>query len=231
MKKLIVATATFLILTTATKINADELGPPEWSSSMSILAICSDMAGVATILPENEREDFDVKVETPFFGCTNQQLIALGDLFLGHHGVDPTTVFTSKLGPIVFFAYTNSHYNGEIGDWRISIEERNQGVFEAEPEPSLLKVRDGMRSWFPVDTDNGLLFAHLTNVVHTLRTERNWTNYYEVVRSGVTSASERVSNDSKHDLRELIKYADPAQLLLMKNDPLFPVGLKDLLPK
>jgi len=89
-------------------------------------------------------------------------------------------------------------------------------------DPFPLELYNKKRSWFYPDADDGLLFTHLTNVIRTVRTERNFTNYYEVVRDAVNSPSERVKNDSRHDLRDLMKHASPDHLLFMQNDPLFP---------
>jgi len=72
-------------------------------------------------------------------------------------------------------------------------------------------------------TKDGHPLAYITNVVRTLRTERNWTNYYEVCRDAVTHPSSRwVREVAEDDLQELMKHASPDHLLFMQNDPLFP---------
>ena len=129
---------------------------------------------------------------------------------------------------------SNAFHVGSVGDWSLDTEARKRNFVEDIPRRAptgTWKFEHEERGWFPVNADDGLVLEYMTNVIQTVRTERNWTNFYYVTRSAVTSASERVSNDSKHDLRSLIQFADPAQLLFMKNDPLFPVELKDLLPK
>ena len=72
---------------------------------------------------------------------------------------------------------------------------------------------------------------HLTNLVHAARMERNWTNYYHIVRDAVpTPASPRVWEDSFRDIDELLLWATQAQFEYMANDPLFPaecLGIKN----
>jgi hypothetical protein len=221
MKKLIITTAMLLTFTTTILVARQRLDiPPELWTSLSILAVCSDVAGVgvgAGLVRDPEPYDaicIIIHVDEPLFGCTNQQIVAvLNDL-------DDAIVFLNA-GRIAFLVHTNSYYNGQIGNWDMARLLEDEG----DLFPSLFKFKEDERSWFPVDEDNGLVFTQLTNLVHVLRTERNWTNFYEVTRSGVTSSSERVSKDSEADLESLMKYASLDQLLLMQNDPLFPAVL------
>ena len=229
MKKMMIVSATLLCATVPIKTNASGAPfPPEWLS-IPYLVVTADVIGVGTLLPfYNDVGGRTIQVDTPLLNCTNQQPVIVRGI---NNSLADENFIPEGVGGSVFIAFTNLYGIASAGDWNLDVEQmwREDWTID-DPIPGMFQMH-GDYSWFPVNTDNGLLFTHLTNVIHTLRTERNWTNYYEVVRNGVTSTSERVSNDSKHDLRELIKYADPAQLLFMKNDPLFPVGLKDLLPK
>ena len=230
MKKIIVAIATFTSLILTVKLHAhgilECLDP---FSTLGVLTTCSDAAGIGTVIP-TEEPNFDILVDTPLFGCTNQQLVAV-NVHASYFGYGEYEYLPTNGQRIVFLVHTNLYYSMNVGDWNIDIEQRQREGGKDDFETSDFRLEHATRSWFEPDLDDGLVFTHLTNVVHTMRTERNWTNYYEVVRSGVISPSERVSKDSRSDLLDLIQFADPAQLLLMKNDPLFPVELKDLLPK
>ena len=72
-----------------------------------------------------------------------------------------------------------------------------------------------------------------TNIIHTMRVDRNWTNYYEVVRSGFTNESAVIQKSAEGDLKNLILHNSSPDaydtLLYMDNDPLFPASLKPLL--
>jgi hypothetical protein len=58
--------------------------------------------------------------------------------------------------------------------------------------------------------------------------ERNWTNFYHIVRDKVpTPSAPRVWLDSFDDIYELLVYASQAQFEYMMNDPLFPAELQE----
>ena len=235
MKKLIVATVTLLTLTATTKASPND---GEYGSSIGVLTLCSDMAGIGTVLEtgytnnfpvghslyEHSHEYITLQVEESFYGGSNQQIVVV------NFGLASRSPPESER--IVFFVRSNEYNFNDVGNWNLENETRKVEGVESDYIPPGYKFSDDYNhAWFSPNADNGLIFNYTTNIIYTLRTERNWTNYYEVVRNGVTSPSERVSEDSKFDLLGLIQFADPAQLLFMKNDPLFPVELKDLLPK
>ena len=63
----------------------------------------------------------------------------------------------------------------------------------------------------------------MTNLVHAARVERNWTNYYHIIRDAVpNSASPRVWQDSFNDIGALLRRSTQAQFDYIMNDPLFP---------
>jgi hypothetical protein len=185
--------------------------------------------GIGTVIP-TEYPNFDILVDTPLFGCTNQQVVSVS-IDASYFGYGWYEYLPTNEQRIVFLVYTNLYYSLNVGDWSIDIEQRQREGAKDDFETSDFRLEHATRSWFEPDADNGLVFTHLTNVVHTMRTERNWTNYYEVCRSGVTSTSERVSYDSDIDLWCLMEYASHAQLLFMQNDPLFPAARTNDLAK
>ena len=80
--------------------------------------------------------------------------------------------------------------------------------------------RTNARSWWDPNRDNGILMEHFTNVLQAVRIDRNWTNYFHLVRDGMYKDSIRVKEDSFYDLRNLIFYATTNQAHLIYNDPL-----------
>jgi len=79
-------------------------------------------------------------------------------------------------------------------------------VMASEPPRSPLKTLSHLelpylnRSWWEVDSDDGLLHAQFTNVLQAVRFERDWTNYFYLCRDGANSTSKRVRIDSELDL-------------------------------
>jgi hypothetical protein len=230
MKKLIVALATFASLTLTTKLHADECPIClDFYSTLGVLTACSEVAGIGTTFPTDDEEGMTIAihVDTPLFGCTNQQVVSI------HR---PSEWYWSGNFPtngqrIVFLVFTNLCDKMTVGNWSIDIEQRHSEGGKDDFEYPDFRLEDATRSWFNPNAEDGLVFTHLTNIVHTMRTERNWTNYYEVVRSGFISTSERVSYDSGMDLWDLMKYANLDQLLFMQNDPLFPAARTNDLAK
>ena len=220
MKKIIVALATFYIINITALTNAEK-GEilPEHEPTIGFLVMHSDAAGVGLrlSLPLNEEGGATVQVDSALFGCTNQQLMVIESVW-GMVIDDAEKFIINEGGRFVFCIYTNT-YDMKTGDWSVDFSQRKGGP---EDYPELFKFADDECSWFLPDADDGLVFTHLTNVIRVARTERNWTNYYEVCRDAVNSPSKRVKNDARHDLRELLKYASPDHLLYMQSDPLFP---------
>jgi len=250
MKKIIVIIATLLSLAAPIHLNADMAAPP--IMTFGNFATYSDVAGVGKVIKLNPY-NITVQVDHPLFGCTNQQILAitpLMDIWVPEETFEKfDEEYTLRLADdneyplpmtrIVFFAYTNSlnaFYNSTILKWDVPFEELKLTVdewddfeeFERDGRYTLLDLK---QSWLYPDMDNGLVFAYLTNVIQTVRMERNWTNFYAVCRSGVSSPSERVSKDAKLDVFNLMKYASLEQLQFMQNDPLFPAVWADELVK
>ena len=81
-------------------------------------------------------------------------------------------------------------------------------------------------AWWNDTPENQPLTTHFSNAVMFVRTERNWTNYYELCRSGLTNTNTRVRKTSELDMSDLIYSANDAQLQYMLNDPFHPVEFK-----
>ena len=90
-------------------------------------------------------------------------------------------------------------------------------------------MRSFNRSWWPVERDDGVLFTQFTNIIQAVRVDRNWTNYFELVRDGLISTSDRVREDSFWDMGVLCFYGTHAQRAIILADPLVDSRLKDLL--
>jgi len=74
-----------------------------------------------------------------------------------------------------------------------------------------------------------LFFTQFTNIIQEVRVNRNWTNYFELVRDGLTSMSDRVREDSHWDMATLVYYSTYAQRALLLADPLLDSAFKNLL--
>ena len=74
---------------------------------------------------------------------------------------------------------------------------------------------------------NQELTTYLTNAVAFLHTDRNWTNYYELCRSGMTSTNTHISKHAKADMINLFYSASNEQFQHMRNDPLLPDAFKN----
>ena len=85
------------------------------------------------------------------------------------------------------------------------------------------------RSWWHVDRDDGLLFEQFTNVLQAVRVDRNWTNYFYLVRDGANSPSNRVREDSFRDMRDLAFMSTDERMQFILDDPLVVQRHKTLL--
>ncbi len=85
----------------------------------------------------------------------------------------------------------------------------------------------GDRAWFYVDEDAGVKYTFLTNIVHTMRIEHNWTNYFEVCYAGLRSPSSRVADNALRDMKRHIGYANNEQWQYVLTSPHVEAGVKD----
>ena len=77
--------------------------------------------------------------------------------------------------------------------------------------------------------DDGVLFTQFTNIVQAVRFDRNWTNYFHLVRDGATFTSDRVREDSFWDMGILSFYGTHAQRAIILADPLVDDVFKTLI--
>jgi len=176
----------------------------------------SDIAGFGEIV-ELTNTNFYIQVDTPFYGCTNNQVILLRRLPESNKPLPET-------GRIVFAVFTNVYTLGYAQDWNDKVSEHD---IERSVPAFIYNIYHG---WFYPETEEAVFF---TNIIHSIRVERNWTNYYEVVRSGFTNESAVIQRSAEGDLKNLILHNSSPDaydtLLYMNNDPLFPESLKPVL--
>jgi len=92
-----------------------------------------------------------------------------------------------------------------------------------------LELRYLNRSWWEVDSDDGLLHAQFTNVLQAVRFDRDWTNYFYLCRDGANSTSKRVRIDSELDLWGILFSASLEQKRFIDKEPGLPKKHKDYL--
>jgi len=233
MKKILLcATALF---TLAAVIMAANTSPPRKKSSplssydadvsatLGRVVKASDVAGIGEII-EASPTNFSIQVDHPFYGCTNNQIFTLHRSWSPFRPDNPSV--PPETGRIVFAVYTNVYVAGYVYDW-------NDDFSEHDIKGTLPEFRyRSSRGWFYPESEEGIYF---TNLIHAIRIERNWTNYYELCRSGFASESGLISRSAEEDLKNLIsRTSSPSaydELLYMRQDPLFPgkIELKWLL--
>ena len=242
MKKIIVVIATLLSLAIPFYAKADRIGS---MYTFGMFATYSDAAGVGKIIGIDSTH-INIQVDDAFFGCTNRQIMAI---LSGYDGFVPAYLCKKNelenlplpdlpakedyeqslpsletIGQITFFVQTNVFLNVLHAPidlkWDVPLEQLQR--LENENNLSQYEFADSGQSWWFQNMNDGLVFDYLTNVIRTVRTERNWTNFYAVCRSAIGSPSGRVNDDASVDLYCLMTYASLAQLQFMQNDPLFP---------
>jgi len=174
---------------------------------------------------------FKVRVVTPIYGCTNGQEIVLGKYdpqeAEGYWHYDPNYEYNpTNNSRIVFFVHDfkpSTPYSWTPKVWKQPPEPET--IMSATGKPVL---QHWTRQWW-YDGDYQLPFTHLTNLLHAARVERNWTNYYHILRDAVpTPASPRVWEDSFCDIVDLLLRATEAQFDYILNDPLFPAEMHEM---
>ena len=76
------------------------------------------------------------------------------------------------------------------------------------------------RTWWYPERDGGVFFEHFTNVLQAIRFDRNWTNYYHLVRDAKNSTSTRVREDSFWELWSIARMATDERMQYILDDPL-----------
>jgi len=170
-----------------------------------------------------------VRVVTPIYGCTNGQEIVLIKSDPRPSGrelpkdFDPNFEYYPTNNSRIVFATTTSHNLWTPKIWKQPPEP--EVILSPDDKPILY---NSTRQWWYDGWQDNVPYTHLTNLVHVMRVERNWTNYYHAVRDAVpTPASPRVWQDSFYDMSDLLWYATEAQFQYILNDPLFPAEMRE----
>ena len=208
---------------------------------LGLLAQTADAVGVGKIVdsettfifPEDYSYPFGiyhVRIENAFVGCTNGQIIRIYQRY-GKYTEMPlinTNFF--------FIGVTNEVYSLAKDNWSFTYESMprvpllNELVVSNEYKPIYMLIGADRSWWYEDDPAGQLPLQYFTNALQHLRFNRNWTNYYELCRNGVSSPSPRVKKDAHYDLGGLIQRGSTLeQLQMMDQDPLFPVSLRNVL--
>ena len=207
-------------------------------TSLGMLVKLADSGGIGTVTGrgfydnEHDVEYFTVRVDQAFWGCANGQVLKIFEHkekeFLGVNNQMVDNHPTNHAH--IAFAVTTNFYE-TLGIGNLSAYDWNTDVSQLTVEYTrpMFILNQGTRSWWYVDYQDGHPLTYFTNVVRTMRMERNWTNYYEVCRNGASINSHRVKEDSFNNLRRLVIHGTDEQLEFMNNDPLFPANNRTFL--
>ena len=237
----------------------DERMPPgynDYDITLGWLAQHADIAAVANVItdipgepPEvielengmvvkNEKHSwgcFTIQVTNAIYGCTNGQ-----EFVLGKFNPKSSGSFRDALFDPNFEYYPTNHSRIVV----VGIREGNNKSrspytpkdWKLPPEPETIVsstnafvLYDMTRNWWYDGYQDNLPYTHLTNLVQVTRRERNWTNYYHVVRDAIPSSSERVWGDSFEDMMMLLRVGTQGQYDYIMGDPLFPVECQEML--
>ena len=214
----------------------DERMPPGRRSlygTLGLLAQNVDVCAVADVI-EEETDHIKVRVVTPVYGCTNAQELVIerndrgyGDIFDADY--DPNWEYSpTNNSRIVFATVVVQSQKQTYSEW-------TPKCWTTPPDPEVI-TRPGdelpfplrNRHWWYDGYQDNIPFNHLTNLIHAVWVERNWTNFYHICRDAIpTPASPRVWEDSWQDMRDLLRYATQAQFDYILNDPLFPAEMQE----
>jgi len=209
-------------------------------TTLGSLARYSDIIGVGNITHRDDNH-FTITIDLALVGCTNGTTFKVWE---NPKYLNIDSIFTCKRdfkdyiptnnSRIVFATYTNTTprvvndsfedeilIDGELIPIHIPPHPLWTGFYEHYPQIIYYN-----RSWWYADRDDGVLFTQFTNVIQNVRIERNWTNYFHLCRDGATSTSNRVREDSYHDLGHLAVRATDEKMQLMLDDPLVHQDIK-----
>ena len=220
----------------------DESSPPPHYTlrskyqTLGYLSKRCDVGGVADVIEEGHSAEYGIdylklRVVEAHYGSTNGQELIVEKADLRDSFYSETMTFEfypTNLSRIVFNVYSNEYWSFPL---RLfpgpeDISEEDMTITKTTP---YYQFRNSRRSWWYLDYQGGEPYAFWTNAVQFIRLEPNWTNYYELARSGASSVSNRVKEDSFNDMKNLTWYATDEQLQMMSDDPLFPAVYKDFL--
>jgi len=195
-----------------------------------------DVGGVADVIEEGRSAEYNIdylklRVVTAQYGCTNGQELIVHKKSMSNPEYPETMkyeFYPTNLSRIVFNVTSNEYVRFPSS---LFLNERDiwlQRDLEIENKTSYYDFIYSTRTWWYLDYQSGEPYAFWTNAVQFIRLEPNWTNYYELVRSGASSTSNRVKEDSFIDMGNLIWRATDDQLQMMLDDPLLPAIYRDL---
>jgi len=168
------------------------------------------------------RRHFTVTVDDALVGCTNGQPIMVRVNYTDIHMDELHDTKISDYLPTndsrIVFAVSSNDY----GNIRGVMFWNHPALYFPSPEKVYTEYQlYGLnRSWWPPERDGGELFNHFTNLIHVLRVEHNWTNYYHLMRDATNSPSARVREDSFWAMRGLALFASDEEKQFMLDDPL-----------
>jgi len=209
-------------------------------TTLGPLARYSDIIGVGQV-SQLTNGQFLVTVDHALVGCTNGAIIKMYgewkgmkiyDELFGENGPQyswhfPLIFYFPTNESRIIFAVSTNDYSNSFFSSKMYWDHADIPVKGDIDEGNRLRYLN--RSWWYVDRDEGLLLTQFTNVVQTVRFDRNWTNYLHHCRDGANSASNRVREDSFRDLRSLCDQATDEQAQFILNDPLIDQKHKDWL--
>jgi len=208
MKKII---PVILIATTcATTSNAalfyagppDERTPPGLNpvfecTTLGWIAQYMDVGAVADVYdegaptPEMKYGYLKVRVVIPIYGCTNGQEIVVAKHSTAFPDLEipeglPFEYYPTNNSRIVFAGFIGDKWNSwEPKDWRLPPQP--EVIINSTNNPPILD--EFTRSWWYDGYQDDLPYAHLTNLVRAARVERNWTNFYYIIRDNIPNPS------------------------------------------
>ena len=187
------------------------------STYFSYLAQSSDIIGQGEVV-RTEDDEYDVRITDGMLGCTN------GQLFTFWQNVEELERYPTNQSEIVFAVATNEYYF-PLGNFHYFYNDIRDGIPRTtQKNPRLVCYN---RGWFYVDADNGEQYLYFTNTLQNIRIQKNWTNYYEICRSGILSQSPRIKEDYCFSLDSLIYRGTALEMQWMLDDPVLDVRVKN----
>ena len=207
------------------------------SVTLGFITKWSDAGGVADVIEEGHSVEYGIdylklRVVSANYGCTNGQELIVHKKDMSNPEYPETLTYAyypTNLSRIVFNVSSNEYnFVPFILFWREKDYESYDDMALIGTTP-YYKFVNTTRSWWYLDYQGGEPYTYWTNAVQFVHLEPNWTNYYELARSGASSASNRVKADSFVDMASLISRATDEQRQTMLDDPLFPAISRDVL--
>ena len=200
--------------------------------TLNFLPKINDIGGVVDVFEEghsteHEIDYYKVRVVQAYFGCTNGQeiLVHKPNMRFPQYPEMMTYEFhPTNYSRIVLNVSSNFYGNFRSDEWNDPVE-----YWTITKIMPYYLTFGYTRSWWYLDYQNGEPYKHWTNAVQCVRLEPNEIKYYELLRDGMSSASNRVREDSFNDLKNLIRIASNELRQIMQEDPFFPAIFQDFL--